>query len=75
MTRESHELARIASLAIVLVWVASLPVYAAGTTPVYDVEISVDLDAGRYSGREVVRYTNRTKGAVDAVFFNLYPNV
>ncbi len=48
---------------------------AAEAGPTYDVEVRIDLDAGRYSGREAVRYTNRSKGPVNAVYFNLYPNV
>lgn len=48
---------------------------SAAASPTYDVELKIDLDEGRYSGREVVRFTNGSKGAAGAIFFNLYPNV
>jgi hypothetical protein len=43
--------------------------------PAYDVSVAIDLDVGRYSGRETVRVTNRGKGAIQEVRFVLPPNL
>jgi hypothetical protein len=41
----------------------------------YRVEVEVDLDAGRYRGRQSMRYQNRTGDKVEWLRFELYPNV
>jgi len=40
----------------------------------YDVDVAVDLDAGVWSGRETVRYVQRSRMPAREVVFNLYPN-
>lgn len=64
---------------LVVCWLAPPSLFAArpavAAAPSYDVAVSLDLDAGSYSGREVVRVINPSKGGLDEVFFNLYPNV
>ncbi len=44
------------------------------TPPAYDIDVSVDLDAGTWSGRETIRYVQRSRIPAREVVFNLYPN-
>ena len=46
----------------------------ARTPPAYDVDVSVDLDAGTWSGRETIRYVQRSRIPAREVVLNLYPN-
>jgi hypothetical protein len=78
MRRSRRERRRLAALiAAVCVLHAGLgrPTRAADVRPSYDVSLTIDLDAGTYAGRELVRFANRSKDELDAVYFNLYPNV
>ena len=43
----------------------------ARTPPAYDVDVSVDLDAGTWSGRETIRYVQRSRIPAREVVFNL----
>lgn len=76
MSRAPHG-SSLAPVALVVLALALAPraAEAADPGPVYAVDVSVDLDAGTYAGKEVVRFTNRSKGDVNVIFFNLYPNV
>lgn len=40
----------------------------------YDVDVSVDLDAGTWRGRQIVRYVQKSRRPAREVVFNLYPN-
>jgi len=74
--RRRSDVCRAASCALV-VWAtfAVGATAAAQTPPACEIDVSVDLDAGTFRGHEVVRTTNVSKGAVDVVFFNIWPNL
>ena len=41
----------------------------------YRIELEVAFREARFTGREEVRFVNRTREELDGVFFNLFPNV